>query len=159
MGVEPTTSSMPLKRSSQLSYVPIKCVWYFMWPQTECLTESKTYLCVSHIRYVPTDYNMVEKKGVEPSTSAMRMLRSSQLSYFPIELRNYNKTTPLCIKYLHQTRKPSKAVCKSERKSQHEPKNARSCLSKFWHLQIKAELWRRARPPWRGLIFVSEVFI
>lgn len=26
---------------------------------------------------------MVEKKGVEPSTSAMRMLRSSQLSYFP----------------------------------------------------------------------------
>lgn len=27
---------------------------------------------------------MVEKKGVEPSTSAMRMLRSSQLSYSPI---------------------------------------------------------------------------
>ncbi|MDF2461441.1 MAG: hypothetical protein K0S68_844, partial [Candidatus Saccharibacteria bacterium] len=27
---------------------------------------------------------MVEKMGVEPTTSAMRMPRSSQLSYFPV---------------------------------------------------------------------------
>jgi hypothetical protein len=33
---------------------------------------------------------MVEKMGVEPTASAMRMLRSSQLSYFP-QVNEYQK--------------------------------------------------------------------
>ena len=71
-GVEPLTSCLQGRRSSQLSYIPIYKIFYFFALK---LLQKNFIICIILV---------VGSNGIEPSTSRLSGVRSNHLSYEPI---------------------------------------------------------------------------
>ena len=80
-GLEPSTSRLSVVCSSQLSYWPILVEISGIEPLTSCLQGRRS---PSWAKPPSLPFEVVGQNGLEPSTSRLSVVCSSQLSYWPI---------------------------------------------------------------------------